>query len=164
MSEAQPTENFTYEATLNAAASASRFPAGAFLDYAGLKKILEALAEMYATGDRAAEGLAYASLAWNAALSEALQAARLLRAARELTPVCPACPVGRAGAELQKIALNSRVFAVSARPSPDPRTPPDLSRPLRGPYESPRPNPRVQANDGANPYGGVRPLAVPHIQ
>jgi len=63
MSEAQPTENFTYEATLNAAASASRFPAGAFLDYAGLKKILEALAEMYATGDRAAEGLAYASLA-----------------------------------------------------------------------------------------------------
>ena len=27
----------------------------------------------------------------------------------------------------------------------------------RGPYESPRPNPRVQANDGANPYGGVRP-------
>ena len=64
MSEAQPTsENITYEATLNAAASASRFPAGAFLDYAGLKKILEALAEMYATGDRAAEGLAYASLA-----------------------------------------------------------------------------------------------------
>ena len=36
--------------------------------------------------------------------------------------------------------------------------------PLRGPYESPRPNPRVQANDGANPYGGVRPLTVPHIQ
>ena len=32
---------------------------------------------------------------WNAALSEALQAARLLRAARELTPVCPACPVAR---------------------------------------------------------------------
>ena len=63
MSEAQPTTNITYEATLNAAASASRFPAGAFLDYAGLKKILEALAEMYATGDRAAEGLAYASLA-----------------------------------------------------------------------------------------------------
>ena len=63
MSEAQTTENITYEATLNAAASASRFPAGAFLDYAGLKKILEALAEMYATGDRAAEGLAYASLA-----------------------------------------------------------------------------------------------------
>ena len=63
-SDAQPTsENITYEATLNAAASASRFPAGAFLDYAGLKKILEALAEMYATGDRAAEGLAYASLA-----------------------------------------------------------------------------------------------------
>ena len=57
-SDAQPTsENITYEATLNAAASASRFPAGAFLDYAGLKKILEALAEMYATGDRAAEGL-----------------------------------------------------------------------------------------------------------
>ena len=27
----------------------------------------------------------------------------------------------------------------------------------RGPYESPRPNPRVQANDEANPYGGVRP-------
>ena len=27
----------------------------------------------------------------------------------------------------------------------------------RGPYESPRPNPRVQANDGATPYGGVRP-------
>ena len=27
----------------------------------------------------------------------------------------------------------------------------------RGPYESPRPNPRVQANDGANPYGGCRP-------
>ena len=52
-SDAQPTsENITYEATLNAAASASRFPAGAFLDYAGLKKILEALAEMYATGDR----------------------------------------------------------------------------------------------------------------
>ena len=46
-SDAQPTsENITYEATLNAAASASRFPAGAFLDYAGLKKILEALAEM----------------------------------------------------------------------------------------------------------------------
>ena len=63
-SDAQPTsENITYEATLNAAASASRFPAGAFLDYAGLKKILEALAEMYAMGDRAAEGLAYASLA-----------------------------------------------------------------------------------------------------
>ena len=40
--DAQPTtENITYEATLNAAASASRFPAGAFLDYAGLKKILE---------------------------------------------------------------------------------------------------------------------------
>ena len=97
-SDAQPTsENITYEATLNAAASASRFPAGAFLDYAGLKKILEALAEMYATGDRAAEGLAYASLAttgrdaaaavkrapssysevccsvWNTALSEALR-------------------------------------------------------------------------------------------
>ena len=67
MSEAQPTENFTYEATLNAAASASRFPAGAFLDYAGLKKILEALAEMYATGDRPTEGLAYASLATTAA-------------------------------------------------------------------------------------------------
>ena len=45
-SDAQPTsENITYEATLNAAASASRFPAGAFLDYAGLKKILEALAD-----------------------------------------------------------------------------------------------------------------------
>ena len=94
-SDAQPTsENITYEATLNAAASASRFPAGAFLDYAGLKKILEALAEMYATGDRPTEGLAYASLAttaaaprgptslshsevccsvWNAALSEALR-------------------------------------------------------------------------------------------
>ena len=57
MSEAQPTENITYEATLNAAASASRFPAGAFLDYVGLKKILEALAEMYATGDRPTEGL-----------------------------------------------------------------------------------------------------------
>ena len=28
----------------------------------------------------------------------------------------------------------------------------------RGPYESPRPNPRVQANDGANPYGGCRPF------
>ena len=67
MSEAQPTENFTYEATLNAAASASRFPAGAFLDYVGLKKILEALAEMYATGDRPTEGLAYASLATTAA-------------------------------------------------------------------------------------------------
>ena len=55
-------------------------------------------------------------------------------------------------------------FSAPLRPSPDPRTPPDLSRPLRGPYESPRHNPRVQANDGANPYGGVRPLAVPHIQ
>ena len=67
-SDAQPTsENITYEATLNAAASASRFPAGAFLDYAGLKKILEALAEMYATGDRPTEGLAYASLATTAA-------------------------------------------------------------------------------------------------
>ena len=60
-----------------------------------------------------------------------------------------------------KIAFNrdSRVFAVFSaplRPSPDPRTPPDLSRPLRGPYEPPRPNPRVQANDGANPYGGWR--------
>ena len=30
---------------------------------------------------------------------------------------------------------------------PIPVHPPDLSRPLRGPYESPRPNPRVQAND-----------------
>ena len=67
-SDAQPTsENITYEATLNAAASASRFPAGAFLDYVGLKKILEALAEMYATGDRPTEGLAYASLATTAA-------------------------------------------------------------------------------------------------
>ena len=41
-----------------------------------------------------------------------------------------------------QIAFNrdSRVFAVFSaplRPSPDPRTPPDLSRPLRGPYESP---------------------------
>ena len=43
---------------------------------------------------------------------------------------------------------------------PIPVHPPDLSRPLRGPYESPRPNPRVQANDGANPYGGCRPLRV----
>ena len=51
-SDAQPTsENITYEATLNAAASASRFPAGAFLDYAGLKKILEALAETVEWGD-----------------------------------------------------------------------------------------------------------------
>ena len=33
----------------------------------GLKKILEALAEMYATGDRPTEGLAYASLATTAA-------------------------------------------------------------------------------------------------
>ena len=121
-SDAQPTsENITYEATLNGAASASRFPAGAFLDYVGLKKILEALAEMYATGDRPTEGLAYASLATTAAAPRgptsfhpqplrglllglerrslgSSQAARLLRAARELTPVCPACPVGRAGA------------------------------------------------------------------
>ena len=88
-SDAQPTsENITYEATLNAAASASRFPAGAFLDYAGLKKILEALAEMYATGDRPTDGLERRSLGSS-------QAARLLRAARELTPVCPACPVAR---------------------------------------------------------------------
>ena len=99
-SDAQPTsENITYEATLNAAASASRFPAGAFLDYAGLKKILEALAEMYATGDRPTDGLERRSLGSS-------QAARLLRAARELTPVCPACPVGRAGAwRRAKVAL-----------------------------------------------------------
>ena len=44
---------------------------------------------------------------------------------------------------------------------PIPVHPPDLSRPLRGPYESPRPNPRVQANDGANPYGGCRPRRLP---
>ena len=51
-----------------------------------------------------------------------------------------------------KISFNrdSRVFAVFSaplRPVPIPVHPPDLSRPLRGPYESPRPNPRVQAND-----------------
>ena len=76
-----------------------------------------------------------------------------------------------------KIAFNrdSRVFAVlpfsalmrispafrcALRPSPDPRarTPPDLSRPLRGPYESSRPNPRVQANDGANPMVASGPV------
>ena len=46
---------------------------------------------------------------------------------------------------------------------PIPVHPPDLSRPLRGPYESSRPNPRVQANDGANPYGGVRPRALARV-
>ena len=35
------------------------------------------------------------------------QAARLLRAARELTPVCPACPVGRAGACLEECKKKS---------------------------------------------------------
>ena len=49
-SDAQPTsENITYEATLNAAASASRFPAGAFLDSEVCSSV------------------------WNAALSEALR-------------------------------------------------------------------------------------------
>ena len=88
-SDAQPTsENITYEATLNAAASASRFPAGAFLDYAGLKKILEALAEMYATGDRAAEGLAYASLATTGRdAAAAVSATQRRSAARFGTPL-----------------------------------------------------------------------------
>ena len=34
---------------------------------------------------------------------------------------------------------------------------PDLSRPLRGSYESRRPMRGVRALGGANPYGGVRP-------
>jgi hypothetical protein len=66
-----------------------------------------------------------------------------------------------------KIAFNrdSRVLPFSARRCalvPIPVHPPDLSRPLRGPYESPRPNPRVQANDGANPYGGAAPCSRLH--
>ena len=67
--------------------------------------------------------------------------------------------LGRARGQ-NKITFNrdSRVFAVFSTPL----RPPDLSRPLRGPYESPRPNPRVQANDGANPYGGCRPRAHWH--
>ena len=46
----------------------------------GLKKILEALAEMYATGDRPTEGLAYASLAMAVADGAAGTAAERSRA------------------------------------------------------------------------------------
>ena len=58
-----------------------------------------------------------------------------------------------------KIAFNrdSRVFAVSARRCalvPIPIHHPDLSRPLRGPYESPRPMRDVRALGGGNPHGG----------
>ena len=40
---------------------------------------------------------------------------------------------------------------------PIPVHPPDLSRPLRGPYESPGPMRDVRALGGANPHGGCRP-------
>ena len=212
-SDAQPTsENITYEATLNAAASASRFPAGAFLDYAGLKKILEALAEMYATGDRPTEGLAYASLATTAAAPRgptSFQVSSHEAFLEKLDGELAKCDdfahrevvkVKRELAELESGGSRPRSGSLDGDPEevegwrvdavgqhflevekyvnwlhgflplrrcalvPIPVHAPDLSRPLRGPYESPRPNPRVQANDGANPYGGVRPLTVPHIQ
>ena len=46
---------------------------------------------------------------------------------------------------------------------PIPVHPHDLSRPLRGPYESRRPMRGVRALGGANPYGGVRPRPHAHI-
>mmetsp|Transcript_25168 Transcript_25168/g.78529 ORF Transcript_25168/g.78529 Transcript_25168/m.78529 type:complete len:691 (+) Transcript_25168:637-2709(+) len=52
-----------YGATLLAAADASRFPAGAFMAYEKLKKIIEALEEMYAAGDAAGDALGYVPLA-----------------------------------------------------------------------------------------------------
>ena len=47
---------------------------------------------------------------------------------------------------------------------PIPVHPPDLSRPLRGPYESPRPMRDVRALGGGNPYGGVRPRSKPAVE